>query len=40
MTTANSEKVYSPAIERAKPIGTKPATVTRVPVSIGMAVEE
>src|SRR5262245_42651749 len=38
-TTANSENVYSPAVLRAKPIGTKPATVTRVPVSIGNAVD-
>ena len=28
-----------PAELRAKPIGTNPATVTRVPVSIGKAVE-
>ena len=39
VTTANSENVYSPAAERAKPIGMKPATVTSVPVSIGNAVE-
>jgi hypothetical protein len=38
-TTANSENVYSPAEERAKPIGTKPATVTKVPVSIGNTVD-
>ena len=34
-TTAKIEKVYSPAALRAKPIGTNPATVTSVPVSIG-----
>ena len=38
-TTAKIEKVYSPAALRAKPIGTKPAIVTSVPVSIGKAVE-
>jgi hypothetical protein len=38
-TTANSVKVYSPALLAAKPTGTKPAIVTRVPVSIGKAVE-
>jgi hypothetical protein len=38
-TTAKIEKVYSPAELRAKPIGTNPATVTSVPVSIGKAVE-
>ena len=38
-TTAKIEKVYSPAALRAKPIGTNPATVTSVPVSIGKAVE-
>jgi hypothetical protein len=38
-TTAKIEKVYSPAALRAKPIGTKPATVANVPVSIGKAVE-
>ena len=37
--TANSVKVYSPAELPFKPIGMKPATVTRVPVSIGKAVE-
>jgi hypothetical protein len=37
-TTANREKQYSPALLRAKPTGTNPATVTRVPVSIGNAV--
>ena len=31
--------VYSPAEERARPTGRKPATVTSVPVSIGNAVE-
>src|SRR5262249_4315335 len=38
-TTAKIEKVYSPAALRANPRGTNPATVTRVPVSIGKAVE-
>src|SRR5216684_2297181 len=38
-TTAKSENVYSPAALFAKPIGTKPATVTNVPVNIGNAVE-
>ena len=38
-TTANSEKQYSAAPPWAKPIGMKPATVIRVPVSIGKAVE-
>ena len=38
-TTAKIEKVYSPAALRAKPIGTNPAIVTSVPVSIGKAVE-
>ncbi len=38
-TTAKIEKVYSPAALRAKPIGTNPATVTSVPVSIGKAVD-
>src|SRR5208282_6217855 len=37
VTTAKIEKVYSPAALRAKPIGTKPAMVTKVPVSIGRA---
>ena len=37
LTTAKIEKVYSPAALRAKPIGTKPAIVTKVPVSIGKA---
>jgi hypothetical protein len=37
--TANSVKVYSPAELPFRPIGTKPATVTRVPVSMGKAVE-
>ena len=39
VTTANIEKVYSPAALLAKPTGTKPAAVTSVPVSIGKAVE-
>ena len=38
--TANREKQYSPALLRAKPMGMKPAIVTRVPVSIGKAVVE
>ena len=33
-TTANSEKVYSPAELAAKPTGMKPAMVTSVPASI------
>ena len=37
VTTAKIENVYSPAALRAKPIGTKPAMVTKVPVSIGSA---
>ena len=36
-TTAKIENVYSPAALAAKPIGTKPAIVTSVPVSIGAA---
>ena len=36
-TTAKIENVYSPAALRAKPIGTKLAMVTSVPVSIGAA---
>ena len=36
-TTAKIEKVYSPAELLAKPIGTKPAMVTSVPISIGKA---
>jgi hypothetical protein len=39
VTTAKIEKVYSPAALRANPIGTNPATVTNVPVSLGRAVE-
>ena len=34
-----SSMLYSPAELPFNPIGTKPATVTRVPVSIGKAVE-
>ena len=37
LTTAKSEKVYSPAALWAKPIGTKPTAVTKVPVSMGKA---
>ena len=33
-TTAKSEKVYSPAELAAKPTGTKPAMVTKVPASM------
>ena len=36
-TTWKSEMVYSPAPLRAKPIGTNPAMVISVPVSIGAA---
>ena len=36
-TTAKMEKVYSPAELWAKPMGTKPAMVTRVPISIAKA---
>jgi hypothetical protein len=38
-TTQKIELVYSPALERAKPTGTKPTAVTSVPVSMGKAVE-
>ncbi|KAG0505742.1 MAG: hypothetical protein Udaeo_08990 [Candidatus Udaeobacter sp.] len=38
-TTAKSVKVYSPAELLAKPTGTKPSAITRVPVSLGYAVE-
>ena len=37
VTTANSVKQYSPAELAAKPIGTKPAIVTTVPVSMAAA---
>ena len=37
LTTANSEKVYSPAELAAKPTGTKPAIVTSVPASMAKA---
>ena len=37
LTTANKEKVYSPAELWAKPIGTKPAMVTSVPASMAKA---
>ncbi len=36
-TTEKIEKVYSPAELLAKPIGTKLAIVTSVPISIGAA---
>ena len=36
-TTAKMENVYSPAPLWAKPIGTNPAIVTSVPISIGAA---
>src|SRR5271154_6860215 len=39
VTTAKIEKVYSPAALCAKPIGTKPAAVTKVPVSMGKATD-
>jgi len=37
LTTAKREKVYSPAELAAKPTGTKPAMVTRVPASMAKA---
>ncbi|VVO34918.1 hypothetical protein PS689_05305 [Pseudomonas fluorescens] len=37
--TANMVNTYSPAELWFRPIGTKPATVTSVPVSMGKAVE-
>ena len=37
--TMNIVKVYSPASLLLRPIGMKPATVTKVPVNIGKAVE-
>ena len=37
VTTAKIENVYSPAALRANPIGTNPAAVTKLPVSIGKA---
>ena len=36
--TAKIAKVYSPTVERASPIGRKPAAVISVPVSIGIDV--
>ena len=36
--TAKIAKVYSPAVDCARPIGRKPAAVISVPVSIGIAV--
>ena len=36
-TTAKIENVYSPAELRAKPMGTKPAIVMKVPVSMAKA---
>ena len=39
VTTAKMEKVYSPALDLAKPTGVKPAAVISVPVSIGKAVD-
>ena len=36
-TTTKIEKVYSPAELRAKPMGTKPAAVMKLPVSMGAA---
>jgi hypothetical protein len=38
-TTQKIEPVYSPDVECAKPTGTKPTAVTRVPVNMGKAVE-
>ncbi len=37
--TQNSELTYSPAVLCANPTGMNPATVIKVPVSIGNAVE-
>src|SRR5215469_17316874 len=37
VTTMKMEKVYSPAALFAKPMGTKPAAVTKDPVNIGKA---
>ena len=37
-TTANKLKVYSPALDLAKPTGKNVAAVISVPVSIGNAV--
>ena len=37
-TTQKMLPAYSPAVERAKPTGIRPITVTSVPVSIGAAV--
>jgi hypothetical protein len=37
-TIQNILLVYSPAVERAKPLGMKPTAVTSVPDSIGAAV--
>ena len=39
VTTANIEKVYSPAEDLANPTGVNAAAVMSVPVSIGNAVE-
>ena len=38
-TTQKMPPAYSPTADTAKPIGTKPMAVTRVPVSMGKAVE-
>ena len=38
-TTQKMPPAYCPEIDLAKPTGMKPAAVTRVPVSIGNAVE-
>ena len=38
VTTAKIANVYSPVVDRAVAIGTKPAAVISVPVSIGNAV--
>ncbi len=37
-TTQKMLPAYSPAVERAKPTGRNPATVTSVPDNIGAAV--
>ncbi len=38
-TTQKMPPAYSPTVELARPIGTKPAAVTSVPVNMGKAVE-
>ena len=39
VTTWKIDRVYSPVLEAAVAMGRKPAAVTRVPVSIGKAVD-